>query len=350
MRSHVQDLVERYIGRGHYSGENNISLRCPFHKGGQESRPSFSVNVDSGAFQCFTCKVSGGLPKLLKLLQLPDSVVDAELRDIRKELEENRERRKWKKKAEWISRDPFLASMILPESLLRPYKLLPLKLQAEGFDTRWLEYMEIGYDRVNNRITYPIRDIYGNLAGLAGGASIAGQYPKYKVYQGGRKDPQTNHWIPSEYGEWFDESYPGYLFHNHDFLWNFDQVYPTLFFTKSEDQYIILVEGYKACLWVLQSGFSNVVALMGSSLSEKQCSLLNRISARIILFLDQDQAGRKGTIQIGKTLRKLGKSGILVAHYPYVDDCQPDDLPGYEVTASITGAIPYPQWLKEIRS
>ncbi len=349
MRSHIQDIVERHLGRGHFSGESNISLRCPFHKGGSETRPSFSVNVDTGVFQCFTCKIAGGISRLLKLLHLTDEQIDAELHDIRKELQENRERMKWKKQVEWTIRDPFLADTILPETILRPYKLLPLKLAQAGFDVRWLEHMDIGYDRTNDRITYPIRDIYGNLAGVSGGSSIAGQYPKYKVYQGRRKDLETNRWITSDYGDWFDEKYPDYVFHNHNFLWNFDQVYPGLFFSRSPGERLIVVEGYKAGLWVLQHGFLNTVALMGSSLSEKQASLLNRIDGEFVLFLDNDKAGKEGTRKIGQKLRTLGKTGVLIAQYPYADDCQPDDLDGAAVTASITGAKPYPHWLKEQR-
>jgi DNA primase len=347
MRQHVIDIIERHIGKGRFSGESHIMLRCPFHKGGEETKPSLGVNVDLGIFQCWTCKTSGNIIKLLKLLGLPSHVIDTETEGLRKELEDNQERLKWKKRKEILTCDPFLAPTLLPETLLRPYRFIHAKLTDAGFNQQWLEYMEIGFDRVNNRITYPIRDLYGNLAGMSGGATIAGQYPKYKVYQGRHKDLNTGHWIPSDYGEWFDEKYPDYEFHNHHYLWNFDAVYPRVFFGKNPS--VIIVEGFKACLWLLQNGFLNTVALMGSSMSDRQCSLIQRLSTNVVLFLDHDDAGRKGAKQIGKEIRKL-QPGVQIAHYPYAEDCQPDDLTPAELTAAIQGAVTYPQFMKEMRS
>lgn len=343
MRHQVQDLVERHIGRGHFSGEENISVRCPFHKGGEESRPSFSINVTNGVWHCFTCHISGPLPKLLKALGLPQQVIDAELKDIWEELEDNKNRLRWRKRSKWVTRDPFLAETILPETILKPYEWCPTSLVAAGFSPEWLQWMDIGYDKLNSRITYPIRDIYGNLAGVSGGASIIGQHPKYKVYKGRHQDPITKRWIGSDFGPWFDETYPTYEFHNHGYLWNYDQVYPRVFYSPDDVQTVIIVEGFKACLWLLQSGWANTVALMGSSLSDQQFSLLHRLKANVVLFLDNDSAGKKGTDAIARKVRPT-QPGVLIAQYPYADDCQPDDLTPEEVNSAISGAEPYPTW------
>lgn len=342
MRSQIQGLVERYLGRGHFSGEENVSVRCPFHKEGKESRPSFSINVTNGVWRCFTCHVFGSLPKLLRQLGLPSDRIDAELKDIRGELDANRKALEWKKTARWVNQDPFATPYPLPESLIKPYEWCPLNLIQAGFDQQWLHWLDIGYDRVNQRVMYPIRDMYGTLAGMSGGTSIAGVYPKYKVYQGRRIDPMSGRLIGSDYGPWFDEQHPNYVFHNHNYLWNFDQVYPRLFFGK-EEQDLIIVEGFKACIWLLQHGYANTVALMGSSMSDHQRNLLSRLNTRIILFLDNDVAGRDATDDIAKTLRKL-QPGVLIAQYPAVEDGQPDDLCLAEVTAAITGAETYPIW------
>ena len=288
------------------------------------------------------------MQKMLKLLGVPAHVIDSELKDIRQELDGNKRRLNWKKKAEWVAKDPFLAATILPEAILKPFEWCPTKLVETGFQTEWLRYMDVGYDRNNDRITYPIRDLYGNLAGVSGGAAVSGQYPKYKVYQGQHKDPDSGRMIPSDYGKWFDETYPDYEFHNHHYLWNYDQVYPKMFFGREVNPSIILVEGFKACLWLLQCGFLNTVALMGSSLSDRQASLLQRVQVNIILFLDQDWAGRRATRKIGRKLRTT-QQGVFIAQYPYAEECQPDHLSPAEVTASIQGAQTYPQWEKELR-
>jgi hypothetical protein len=279
---------------------------------------------------------------LLRALGLPRHRIDAELRDIRDELAANRKHVEWKKKSRWQAQDPFLVADPLPETLLKPYEWCPLKLVEDGFDKQWLHWLDIGFDRINQRVMYPIRDIYGNLAGMSGGAVIAGTYPKYKVYQGRHIDPISNKEIGSDYGPWFDEQFPNYIFHNHNYLWNYDQVYPRLFFGK-EDQDLIIVEGFKACIWLLQHGFSNTVALMGSSMSDHQRNLLHRINSRIILFLDNDNAGRDATDSIAKTLR-LSQPGVLIAQYPDADDCQPDDLNLEGISAALTGAETYPTW------
>ena len=341
MRDQIVAVAEKYLGRGKFSGGENMSVKCPFHKGGEESKPSFSLNVGNGVWHCFTCKVSGPLPLLLRLLGLPRNVIDAELKDLRAVLLENAASLKWKKRAEWLTKDPFLADTVLPETILKPYELCPTKLVDAGFDPAWLQWMDVGFDRNNDRITYPIRDMYGNLAGISGGAAL-GQFPKYKVYQGRKKEYNSDNYIESDYGPWFDELYPNYHFHNHKFLWNFDQVYPRLFFSN-DTQWLIITEGFKACLWMLQHGWANTVALMGSSMSDHQRNLLHRLKANVLLFLDNDEAGQRGTDKIAKELRKF-QPGILIARYPGTEAMQPDDLTPEELSVAITGAYTYPEW------
>lgn len=344
MRQRVLDLIERHLGRGHFSGEENVSVRCPFHKGGQETRPSFSINVTNGVWQCFTCKANGSLPKLLRGLGLPRHIVDAELKDLRGELEANRHKILWKKRMVWQTTDPLLAPTILPETLLKPYEYLPLNLVNAGFDPAWLQWLEVGFDRTNNRVMYPIRDVYGNLAGMSGGSVIAGTIPKYKVYQGKHIDPMSGKDIGSDYGPWFDEQYPDYVFHNHDYIWNFDQVYPRMFFGR-ETQTLVIVEGFKACMWLLQHGYQNTVALMGSSMSDRQRNLLHRLNAHIVLFLDNDWAGKVGTDSIARELQQF-QPGVRIAQYP-ADTSQPDDLEPDELSAAIQGSEPYPIWKRK---
>lgn len=359
MRQHVIALVERHLGRfRRFSGESNITMRCPFHKGGQETKPSFSVNVDTGVFHCFTCKASGAIPKMLSMLGLSKEEVDREVADIRQDLEDNRRRLHWHRRSKWVGKDPMQAQTILPETLLRPFEWCPLKLVEYGFRSEILRDLEVGYDRNLNRIMYPIRDVYGHLAGMVGGASIAGQWPKYKVYTGRTKDPLTGQWRTSDYGEWFDENYPEYEFRNHNHIWNYDRVYPRLFFGKEADQTLIIVEGYKALIWLIQNGYWNTVALMGSSMSDEQYQLLRRLRVNFVLFLDDDDAGIRGTEKIGRRMYKE-QPGIHVAQYPQdaaMDQAdggpsglQPDDLAPGEIASAICRAKHFPKWQQERR-
>ena len=325
MRDHVLDIVRRHISdRFKKSGEGQIIVQCPFHKGGQERKPSFSVNVDEGLFHCFTCHESGTMPMLLRLLGLPSHRIDAEIAPFKDQLLANRELKKLKKEAASINGDPYRAQTVLSEAIIDGFDWCPLQLTQAGFAWQWLQYMQIGVDRRNHRITYPIRDIYGNLAGFSGGATMAGLHPKYKVYKGKRKDDAGNV-IPSDYGAWFDDEYPGYEFQNHDYLWNYDKVYPRLHYSK-EVETLIVVEGFKACLWLLQHGYRNTVALMGSYLSEKQKQMLLRVDSKIILFLDNDQPGQEATHKIGNILLRATPAVWIATYENQHDGCSPDDL------------------------
>jgi DNA primase len=346
MRDYVIDIIQRYVDdRIRKAGEAQISCRCPFHKGGQERRPSFSVNVDMGLYHCFTCHESGTIPTLLTRLGLPPEVVDRETAAIKDEIKDNLESLKIKRLKQRINNDPFRAPVILSETIIAAYNWCPTQLVQSGFQIPWLQYLQVGVDRKNWRITYPVRDIYGNLAGIVGGSALEGQLPKYRVYKGKRKDHLGNV-IPSEYGEWFDEEYPGYVFQNHDYLWNIDRVYPRLFFGK-EAETLYITEGFKAAIWLMQNGYRNTVALMGTSMSHRQEQLILRMSSRILLFLDNDSAGQEGTLNIGKKLQKAVPS-VWVARYPSPTlKCQPDNLDKTGIDFAVGSATPLRKWKKE---
>jgi hypothetical protein len=354
MRDQVIAVLDRHLDLGNYrfSGDSNIKIKCPFHKGGRETNASFSINVDTGLFNCFTCHESGTIRRLLQLLGLPKQEIDNETKELRELFNNNIAALKFKRRTDCIQNDPFRAKMVLPETFLAAYDFMPTKLVTDGFRPDVLQYCEVGYDRSNDRITYPIRDLYGNLAGVVGGRVFAYQEPKYLVYSGKRKDAATGRVIPSNFGFWFDEDYQyeGYEFDNHDYLWGYDKAYPRLFFGK-EAHTLVVVEGYKAALWCIQSGWTNTVALMGSSLSYRQKQLLLRVrTSKIVFFLDNNDAGREGTRRITSELHKL-MTGVLIARYPSDahDECQPDDLTPEAVSLAISSAVNYPTWRKTVK-
>ena len=89
---------------------------------------------------------------------------------------------------------------------------------------------------------------------------------------------------------------------------------------------VIIVEGFFDCLKLCQSGIQNVVALMGSSLSDAHLKLLARFK-KVILFLDGDEAGREATPKI--------VSQLVPSHFVRViqldGDRQPDQLSSEEI-------------------
>lgn len=332
MREYVLELVSQFLpGPFKRSGEY-IVCKCPFHKGGNERTASFGVHLEKGVFNCFSCHESGDLRRLLRLLGTPREQVDSILDPIKKDLQRSKELYEQTKQHFFLDTDPFKATFVLPEDLPAIFDWMPVSLVEKGFDPKLLQDMEIGFDRKNNRIMYPIRDMYGALAGYSGGATLQDQIPKYKVYQGGHKKGSL--WCPSDYGDWFDEKFPGYKFENHHFLWNFNRVFPRVIDVEEGNDTIFIVEGFKACLWMIQAGFINTIALMGSSISERQQRMLHRLGGDVVLCLDNDDAGRRATEKVGSVLWEPLHGKVFVMKYPkeheflktQPDNYQPDVL------------------------
>jgi DNA primase len=357
VREHVLALFQKHLGRLRPSGGSNYLTTCPFHKEGREATPSFSVNVEKGAYHCFTCHRAGGVKRLLKELGVSRTQIDAETRSIEGYLERNAENRKLLRKNAFTERDPFRASPTLPEVLLAAYDHQPLKLIEDGFDPHLLDDMEVGYDRKSDRITYPLRDLYGNLAGISGGANQKGVNPKYKVYQGGHWN-QSRMFVEGDFGKAFDEEFPGYTCENHQWLWNYDRVYPVITASSDPQAKVFVVEGFKAALWMMQAGFWNTVALMGSYISENQQRMLHRLGCPVVLFLDNDDAGRKGTLQVGDLLWRPMHGKVKVLPYPHEDvlasisnddKTQPDDYEFDAIRTLEKQTMPFTQYFNYMR-
>ncbi len=339
MKELIADLLGRYLPGPFKSSGINLVCPCPFHKGGQEQHPSFGISIESGEWNCYACHEFGGLKRLLRMLGMSRESIDSELKTIGPELE----RAQALKNVQYLNfnngRDPFKAPVVLEEAMLGIYDWMPVALQQKGFDPSLMQDMEIGFDKENNRITYPIRDIYGNLAGISGGSTQPGAFPKYKVYQGGRTE--GSQWRPGDFGKWFDTKYPGFRCENHMFLWNYDRVFPRVSAIKSDDT-VYVVEGFKACLWMIQSGFKNTIAAMGSFLSEHQQRLLHRLGGRVVLCFDNDDAGRRATERVGRLLWKPLYARLDVLKYPDTDNnTQPDDYPSDVLKKMVSSVVPY---------
>lgn len=115
-----------------------------------------------------------------------------------------------------------------------------------------------GRGSMAGRVVMPISNERGELVAYAGRA-IDGSEPKYKFPSGFKKS---------------------------EVLWNLDRISK-----EGTARSIIVVEGFFDTMKVVQAGFPNVVALMGTALSDAQERLLNPFR-EIVLMLDGDQAGQ----------------------------------------------------------
>ena len=309
-----------------------VSAACPFHKGGKERRPSFWIDRTTGRWGCFTCTEGGGdLRWLLRKLGVSNLRIEAELEDAAKDSEKSLkiERAKQKKKA----KAEFRGVHTLPESLLGVYDWAPVRLLEAGFTEEVLMAHDIGFDRERDRITFPIRDISGALVGISGRATLIGEEPKYLVYSGPTRY-DNGHVHMGELGEWYPEySNEGMK----DHLWRGNLVYPRIYGHRNSQ--VIIVEGYKAALWMVQNGWENTVALMGAKLSPVQERIVRRMGAETFVLLDNNQPGIRGAKQICQRLA-VSTFPVYRCSYPaYCDeDTQPDDLSDTELEGVLASA------------
>lgn len=318
MHDIVDEIAQQHL-RAVRVKENFISAACPFHKGGQERRPSFWINRHEGKWGCFTCHVGGdSLRSLLENLQVRSSRIEGILQRAEEEAKKVASLKKAKKQKK--ARADFKGESILPEELLGLYDYTPLGLIDSGFDEEVLKRHWVGYDTNLNRITYPIFDVYGNLVGISG-RQPDGHVPKYKVYQGWHEVEGKRY--PGELGEMF----PKYSSDNiKDHLWRAHFFFEELYYNPPKDGYVVLVEGYKAGLWLVQIGYEYTGVLMGSYISPKQTQIVRRLGVPIYVFMDNDPPGRRASRKIS---RGLAKTCPVVYECSYPDGYEgasPDDL------------------------
>lgn len=205
---------------------------------------------------------------------------------------------------------------VLPEAILGMFEFCPLSLVRAGFTEEVLQRYEIGFDRTRRRIIFPLRDHLGNLVGLSG-RTVVDDYPRYKIYK-----------------QELEEVHPHYELHKGRIVWGLNKFYEASRYHPVEP--VVICEGFKAAMWVAQAGYPYVVALLGKSLSLEQQALLTRVANRLVLFLDNDDAGKDATRVVSKQLRG---ADVRVGDYGTSDPVSPDDLSPEHIKAAIEGAV-----------
>ena len=129
------------------------------------------------------------------------------------------------------------------------------------------------YDRFRNKLMFPICDIQGRVTGF-GARALDDSLPKYI------NSPQTA------------------IFDKGASLYGIDKAKTAI----RGKNLVIIVEGYMDVLLTHQYGWQNVIASMGTSMTEKQVGITKRLSKNIALALDADAAGEEATLRGAETL------------------------------------------------
>jgi DNA primase len=124
------------------------------------------------------------------------------------------------------------------------------------------------HDRFRHKLMFPISDSRGRITGF-GARVLDDSLPKYV------NSPQTP------------------LFDKSSTLYGINLATSAI----RQQDLAVIVEGYLDVITAHQNGFSNVVASMGTSVTEKQVSILKKLSKNMALALDADAAGEEATLR-----------------------------------------------------
>lgn len=281
---------------------------CPFHN---EKTPSFVVYPDTGTWHCFgACGTGGDLFTFVmrrenmefgEALRLLAQKAGVELEPRRDgEAAESRQRERVLKvnqlAAEYFhyllmnapeaaAAREYLTRRGINEETRRSHLLgfsrddwhaLGQHLTAKGYTVSDLldaglviERKEGGnYDRFRGRLMFPIRDVRGNTIGF-GARALDDSIPKYM------NSPQS------------------VVFDKSGALYGIDQAKDAI----RDAGLVVIVEGYMDALMAHQCGRKNVVASMGTALTDKQVRIIKKLAKKLVLAMDADTAGSQATVR-----------------------------------------------------
>jgi DNA primase len=318
----VMQICQKFLHKVKRSGPENIMALCPFHD--NKNTPSFTMSLTKGLFYCFSCHERGTLMTFLRNVGVSRAAIGVHYKFVLEEVE------RYRPKAVDPLRPTEFKNEEIPEALLGLFDKCPVSLiEEDGFDEEMLQRLDIGFDDQHMRITFPLRDLDGKLVGISG-RSVTDDYPKYKVYD----------------KEFEDFDLPKHKTYRSQLLWNGHMVYPEAFFTNGN--FVVGVEGFKACMRFLQAGVPNTLAILGSFMSSIQRQQIERMASEFYIMLDGNDAGMRGTVIAGMRM------GIPVRVCPYLTDkepgpkgLQPSDLEPDELLLALSEAKDFYRWLQE---
>ena len=307
-RSEISDVVSSYVSLKK-KGANLWGL-CPFHS---EKTPSFSVSQEKQIYHCFGCGKGGGVISFLmeienlpfvdavRLLaqragmEVPDASADDESRKKRaRALAANRDAARFyheylKSPGGARVRDYIAQRQITPRTATRfglgaapdQWDGLIRALLEQGYTK--LELIEAGlavagknggvYDKFRSRLMLPVIDVRGEVTGF------------------------TSRILPGEEGAKYLNTPETAVFKKGRLIY-------ALNFAKSTKRpNLVLVEGNIDVITLHQAGFDNVVATMGTALTEEHARILARYTRELVLCYDNDPAGKKSTDRVLGILR-----------------------------------------------
>ena len=332
-RTDIVDVVSSYVPSLNKKGSKYWGC-CPFH---HEKTPSFTVDREQGYYKCFGCGKGGDVITFVmetEGLAFYDAVkllAERAHLEMPKNLSpDNGEFRKVKERLTALMKDAarcyhanldkpeaapareYIAKRGITPAMVRRFGLgysigytgIAEELKALGYKRD--EMLKAGvlqeregkiFDAMANRLVFPIIDAFGNVIAFGGRVLGKTDFAKYK---------NTDNTV---------------LFVKNKNLYGLNLIKKLRLKTKVND--LIMVEGYMDTLALVQAGVENVVASMGTSLTEEQAKLARRYVEDIYICYDGDTAGQNATLRGLDILKRHGLK-VRVISLPNGED--PDEI------------------------
>ncbi len=297
----IARVLAHYGVQLHETG-GELRGQCPLPEHtSRESRNSFSVNIARNLWCC----------QSQSCIHARDGELGGTVLDLVARLERCSIREAAIRLIEWfgageVTRVPVKATSVSQTNIPLRFQLRGLEhshsyLEGRGITALTARTLGIGYyggpGIMKGRIAIPVHNGAHELVAYAG-RSVEGEEPKYRFPPG------------------FHKSQELFLLHRARHAGN---------------NAVIAVEGFFDAAKVWQAGHRNVVALMGSSLSDTQVGLLQKYFRRTVLMLDGDAAGQTATDAITRRLSQV----MEVDAIHLKPSVQPDQLAPKEINETL---------------
>lgn len=330
----IVDVVAGYVTLERRGG--SFWACCPFH---HEKTPSFAVNEADQFYHCFGCGESGDVIKFVQgmeniefmdavkmLAERANLTVPQTSFDTQKTAEQKRKKDEILKILNDCAHfylnnlnsgnadkfNEYILKREIPAGIVRKFGLGA----SLNFNDLPKYLLEKGYSRQDMLDSGAVSEAGGRLIDSQGDRLI---FPIINAMNeviafGGRKIEKVN------FGK-YKNTRDTLVFNKSKALYNINLL-KKLKKTQTISN-VIMVEGYMDTISLYKAGFTNVVASMGTSLTQDQARLLKRYSDNVLISYDGDAAGQKAN---DRGLDIFKSNGLNVKVVPLTDGLDPDDV------------------------
>jgi DNA primase len=307
----IVDVISQYVNLKR-SGRNFFGL-CPFHK---EKSPSFSVSPDKQIFHCFGCGAGGNVIHFISKIENADFKEAIGILANRAGIElptlnnyEDNKTALLKSKVYEINQ---IAAEFYHQNLYKPTSKIGQEyIKKRKLDNRTLKSFLIGYSGNFDEL-YRILKQKGFTEEEILASSLVNKTDDGKYIDRFRKRvmfpiQDTRNKVIAFGGRVTDDSKPKYINSPENIVYSKGRhLFGLNVAKRGELKNIIIVEGYMDAISLYQRGITNVVASLGTALTEAQGRLLRRYSERVTIGYDSDGAGQAATLRGLEILQNIG--------------------------------------------